>query len=377
MIRTIRIQGFKSISDQTLGLGRVNCFIGANGVGKSNILEAVGILGAAANGRVDDESIARRGVRQGLPRLYKTSFEAGRIPPHITIEATADSGACFRVSLLNPLEKPEPAWSFKTETLSDGASELVSRGVRGDDPTLPGFDLFVIHVDADVAENSYSDGGPAVENDAGGLAPLPCSQPCPPPAGAADELRKCVLAWLGLVQVGPRTVLCVPSKAIEAWLAAGVLDGSHALLSGLECNLAVEGRLAALPKARRIRKKAPRVPDACSGRDEQLGGRFREVHASRALWSRGLRRVWSHDLLMTPKLTQLVAKGEVSTALGPLSRSDLSRATGQLNAILKAPLERRVIEHALPGTRASGDVSARPAAPPMQRSTSRSPARAG
>jgi hypothetical protein len=52
---------------------------------------------------------------------------------------------------------------------------------------------------------------------------------------------------------------------------------------------------------------------------------------------------------MTPKLTQLVAKGEVSTALeGPLSRSDLSRATGQLNAILKAPLERRVIEHALP-----------------------------
>jgi predicted ATPase len=132
MIRTIHIQGFKSIADQTLELGRLNCFIGANGVGKSNVLEAIGILGAAANGRVDDEAIVRRGVRAGLPRLYKTSFEAGRIPPHITLEAASTDGAVFRVALLNPLEKPEPAWSFKSEFLSDSKSELVSRGVRGD-----------------------------------------------------------------------------------------------------------------------------------------------------------------------------------------------------------------------------------------------------
>ena len=48
MIRNIRIEGFKSIVSQILELGRVNCFIGANGVGKSNVLEAIGILGAAA-----------------------------------------------------------------------------------------------------------------------------------------------------------------------------------------------------------------------------------------------------------------------------------------------------------------------------------------
>ena len=29
-----------------------------------------------------------------------------------------------------------------------------------DDPTLPGFDLFVVHVDADVAEKSYADVSP-------------------------------------------------------------------------------------------------------------------------------------------------------------------------------------------------------------------------
>jgi predicted ATPase len=136
MIRTIHIQSFKSIVDQTLELGRLNCLIGANGVGKSNFLEAIGILGAAANGRVDDEAIVRRGVRAGLPRLYKTSFEAGRIPPHITLEARSIDEAVFRVALLNPLDKPEPAWSFKSEVLSEGASNLVSRGVRGDKSNL-------------------------------------------------------------------------------------------------------------------------------------------------------------------------------------------------------------------------------------------------
>jgi hypothetical protein len=122
------------------------------------------------------------------------------------------------------------------------------------DPTLPGFDLFVVHVDADVAEMSYADGGDAVNAAAQGLPPLPCARPCPPPASAADELRKRVLAWLGLVQVGPRTVLCVPSKAIEAWLAAGVLEKAHPLLSGLECNSTLGSQLARLPMKERIKK---------------------------------------------------------------------------------------------------------------------------
>ena len=129
-LRKIQIKGFKSIVDQPIALGRVNCFIGANGAGKSNILEALGVLGAAAAGRVDDESIIRRGVRAGLPRLFKTSFTGMKIPPHITVEALGEPDATFRVSLLNPLDKPEPAWSFKTEYLSSGATEIVSRGVR-------------------------------------------------------------------------------------------------------------------------------------------------------------------------------------------------------------------------------------------------------
>lgn len=130
MITKLHIQGFKSVSDQILELGRINCLIGANGAGKSNILEALGVLGAAANGVVDDESLLRRGVRAGLPRLYKSSFASEKTPVHIALSAEGSHGELYRVSLLNPLESPEPAWSYKTELLSDGHEDIVSDGIR-------------------------------------------------------------------------------------------------------------------------------------------------------------------------------------------------------------------------------------------------------
>ncbi len=130
-LRQLHIKGFKSIVDQTLTLGRVNCFIGANGVGKSNVLEALGVLGAAASGRVDDEAFSHRGVRAGLPRLFKASFKGIQIPPHIFLEAKGEPAAGYRVSLLNPLKKPEPAWSFKSESLWSPSEQLMARAPRG------------------------------------------------------------------------------------------------------------------------------------------------------------------------------------------------------------------------------------------------------
>jgi len=125
-----------------------------------------------------------------------------------------------------------------------------------DDPTLPGFDLFVIHIDADVAEKRYHDVSDEIANLAGqrGWPSLPNVIQCPPPSGSADAMRTCLLAWAGIHKPGPKTVLCVPSKAVEAWLAAATFDGSHALQHGLECNLNIEAQLRALPIAQRIKK---------------------------------------------------------------------------------------------------------------------------
>ena len=44
MFKRLAIKNFKSIIDLTIELGRVNVFIGANGMGKSNVLEAIARL---------------------------------------------------------------------------------------------------------------------------------------------------------------------------------------------------------------------------------------------------------------------------------------------------------------------------------------------
>lgn len=130
MITSIHIRGFKSLLDEKLDLGAVNVFIGANGSGKSNILEAVGVLSAAVSGRVDDESLQRRGVRPGLPRLYKSSFAQKRTYPEIFLEAETETNVQYSVGLQNPIEYPSHAWKYKTEKLKVGQRTVYKAGVR-------------------------------------------------------------------------------------------------------------------------------------------------------------------------------------------------------------------------------------------------------
>jgi len=164
----------------------------------------------------------------------------------------------FVLTLLQP-EETRPrlgaGWGGVLRWCADFAARNSAR--IEDDPTLPGFDLFIVHVDADVAEASYADvstefGEIAAQR---GWAPLPNVIPCPPASGSSDAMRACLLTWAGIQAPGPRTIFCVPSKAIETWLMAAVFGDGHALLSGLECNLRVERQLAALPKDQRIKKR--------------------------------------------------------------------------------------------------------------------------
>ena len=129
MLDSLSVRTFKSLDDVTVDLGLVNVFIGANGSGKSNLLEALGVLSAAADGKVDDQALLARGVRPGLPALYKSAFPASpgrRIPPHLHFGACSPQ-ARYEVSLHNPLRDPEPAWRFKTEVWEDDDDSLVGR----------------------------------------------------------------------------------------------------------------------------------------------------------------------------------------------------------------------------------------------------------
>lgn len=75
MVKTIKIENFKSIQSLEIELGRVNVFIGENGCGKTNILEAITMGSAAAANKLDNEFLANRGIRVTEPRYMKSGFE--------------------------------------------------------------------------------------------------------------------------------------------------------------------------------------------------------------------------------------------------------------------------------------------------------------
>lgn len=74
-LKRICIGNFKSLYNTSFEPGKINVFIGANGSGKSTVLEAIGLLSAAMTDRVDATSLQRRGVRLSVPTLYKSNFK--------------------------------------------------------------------------------------------------------------------------------------------------------------------------------------------------------------------------------------------------------------------------------------------------------------
>lgn len=80
LVGEVTIQNYKSIRKLALDLGRVNVLIGANGSGKSNILEAIAYGAAGAQNKLDNEYLAPRGIRVVEPRFMRCAFpeaEAG------------------------------------------------------------------------------------------------------------------------------------------------------------------------------------------------------------------------------------------------------------------------------------------------------------
>jgi predicted ATPase len=125
MIDRIEIHAFKSIQEAKLELGAFNVFVGANGSGKSNIIEAIGVLGAAAAGRVDDEALLHRGVRPGIPDLYKSSFRGNRRRPAIRFGAFSSTSS-YEVELHTPYGD-STAWAYKTEKWVGDGTKIFGR----------------------------------------------------------------------------------------------------------------------------------------------------------------------------------------------------------------------------------------------------------
>lgn len=75
MIEKIHIKNFKSLNDLDIDVGRINLFIGENGSGKSNLLEALVFISASQSNKLDNEFLVSRGIRVTEPALMRSAFE--------------------------------------------------------------------------------------------------------------------------------------------------------------------------------------------------------------------------------------------------------------------------------------------------------------
>ena len=139
MLESLSIKAFKSLDDVTVDLGLVNVFIGANGSGKSNLLEALGVLSAAADGKVDDQTLLARGVRPGLPAIYKSAFPVMQgEKAHLYLYFGARSAeARYEISLNSLRKEAASAWRFETEQWEENGVTLAERPTADETRTNP------------------------------------------------------------------------------------------------------------------------------------------------------------------------------------------------------------------------------------------------
>lgn len=96
MIRSVHITNYKSILDHTIELGRVNIFIGENGCGKTNILEAIAMASASVTGKLDSEELYSKGVRIAKPTTTFSSFAGAKQKQRIELAFEFDDHLTVR-----------------------------------------------------------------------------------------------------------------------------------------------------------------------------------------------------------------------------------------------------------------------------------------
>lgn len=146
LLREVTIEGFKSIRKLQLELGRVNVLIGANGAGKSNVLEAVAYGVAGAHGKLDNEYLVPRGVRVTDAPFMVGAFEDATKDSSVGVGFRRDGRAkhmmhfppetLVRTKGLRPLDLPRWAEVRSQEALEDlMASEFPKLRELMADPT--------------------------------------------------------------------------------------------------------------------------------------------------------------------------------------------------------------------------------------------------
>ena len=129
MLKKLTVERFKSIRRATLELGRINLFIGGNGAGKSNLLEATGVLSAAVDRGLGDADLGRKGVRITPPELMKSAFKSHELPKTLQLTAELEGDVTYRVNLTG--KEDDQLLAFFSESCTQGQEPIFGRGSDG------------------------------------------------------------------------------------------------------------------------------------------------------------------------------------------------------------------------------------------------------
>ena len=122
MIREISVKNYKSIVALDMPLARFNLLIGANGCGKSNILESIALAAAASANKLEREYFDNRGIRFVEPVFMLPAFEdveAQSINIEVSVDAEKESRSIPFDIRFNENAKP-PRWESSTKSTSFG-----------------------------------------------------------------------------------------------------------------------------------------------------------------------------------------------------------------------------------------------------------------
>lgn len=176
----------------------------------------------------------------------------------VVIEAALQSALGGRQFILNQLQ-PETSVAFGPHGggwsgVYRWCKQAAARGngqLSADRLLFSGYELLIVHLDADVADKQYSSASIQPEP---ADPRLPCAEPCPPPNATTDALRKVLLGWCGEGSTPRRVVLCTPSKTMDAWVLAALFPADPVLRQDPECYPDPGSRLGQQPLPRRIKK---------------------------------------------------------------------------------------------------------------------------
>lgn len=139
MIKEIHISNFKSIQDLRLELGQFNVFIGSNGSGKSNILEAITFGGAASADKLDTEFLGSRGIRTSNAQLMKSAFSKSN--SNAPIKITYKNGKGDIPFTIDEDSKSVLKWTVKEKKqIEDIFRKEIIKIFQGDTESITGFD---------------------------------------------------------------------------------------------------------------------------------------------------------------------------------------------------------------------------------------------